>query len=559
MCTQPVRIHNPYYNNVPLDANYKRFCPTSEFIEVPCGHCAECQQRKTSSMIQRCIIEALTSHVYNVTLTYNNEHLPIATYTDADGSTVRAPYFDVVHLQNLFKRFRKLSIPDGRQFRYFAVSEYGGKFHRPHAHLLLFVSRRYGETPEDIENLSNWLYDNILSNWVVNVGTNFHPVYLPLCTPATSVRDGQVYTNYQCKLVTPLEVGIDGKKHPVTDYAKYLEALNDPTFVVNYICKYLYKSDDFAVNISKFLQNNTFVTPDGDCLPRESLKRYYKTVATVRLCSKGLGFGFDPSTGLKVYLLGRNFNLKPTITHLASRDVIEDLRCSVSLPTFKARVSSLLLRIDYLRSFITSCTPFDLFPYFTDTEVRVFDLALLTNREFRLRIHELYPSYDIPSRIRFSSNSLDDGYTLTTLFTTLDHAPFTASVLAIISVLSSADNPMYNYPVFSFGSLPIRSLSSYYRAFLGLDFYRDFYDRRGIKDFEDLVSTFESADSRISSSVLTECSFRSKSVDYHRRNPWMRPLPYDVLFDNTSTTYVFGESELSRYYASLHRYELQYY
>lgn len=559
MCTSPVRIPNPYYNNIPAGANYKRFCPSAEYIDVPCGHCAECQQRKTSSMIQRCIIEALTSHVYNITLTYNDEHLPIAEYTDPDGRTIRAPYFDVTHLQNLFKRFRKFTIPGNRQFRYFAVSEYGGKHHRPHAHLLLFVSRRTGETAEDIEELTQFLYDNILANWTVNVGSNFNPVYEPLCTPCTSVRDGKVYSNYQCKLVTPLVTGVDGKRYPMTDYAQYLTSLNDPTFVVNYLCKYLYKSDDFAVNLAKFLNNNIFTTSDGDFLPVESLKRYYRTVATVRLCSKGLGFGFDPDNGMKVFLLGRNFNLKPTITHLSSRETLQDIADFVSLPSFRGRVDELQLHIDYLRQFGTFVAPSDIFPYLSDEELRIFDLALLTCRQFRRYVHRLWPSYDIPSRVVLPSTSVDEHYTISTCYCTLEHAPFTQSVQAIISVLFSADDAMYDYPVFKLNSLPVRSLSAYYRAFLDLGFYERFYDSRNLKDFDTLVSRFDSPAGNLSRSVLTECSFRAKSVNYHHRNPFMKPLPYDTLFDELSTTFVFSPSEYDRYNASVHRYELSYY
>lgn len=50
-----------------------------------------------------------------------------------------ALYDDV---QNFFKRFRQILIRDyndTQSFSYFSVSEYGGKYHRPHFHLLLYV------------------------------------------------------------------------------------------------------------------------------------------------------------------------------------------------------------------------------------------------------------------------------------------------------------------------------------------------------------------------------------------------------------------------------------
>lgn len=307
-------------------------------------------------MVQRCIIEAQTSHVFNITLTYNPEHLPIAEYQSLQsGQVVKVPYFDITHLQNMFKRLRKLQFPQNRCFRYFAVSEYGGTYHRPHAHLLLFVSRISGETPADLDNLCRFLYDNILANWSVNVGTKFSPVYEPLCTHRAVVKNGKTYTNYQCKLVTPLEELPDGTKRPISDYAKYLKALSDPTFVVQYLCKYLYKSDHFSVNISKFLHRNTVLSYNEEFLPVDSLVRYYKTVATIRLCSKGLGFGFDPTTGKKVYIIGRNHNLKPTLSRILADSTKQELSDYLSVPSVKQSIDDLLQKLNRF-----SCYSYDL-------------------------------------------------------------------------------------------------------------------------------------------------------------------------------------------------------
>jgi hypothetical protein len=56
------------------------------------------------------------------TLTYDDEHIPKA------GSLVKRD------LQLFFKRLRKA----GREFRYYACGEYGGKFQRPHYHIIFF-------------------------------------------------------------------------------------------------------------------------------------------------------------------------------------------------------------------------------------------------------------------------------------------------------------------------------------------------------------------------------------------------------------------------------------
>lgn len=559
MCTSPITIRNPYYDNIPADAGYRRFCPSSPTIQVPCGHCPDCQKSKTSSMVQRCIIEAQTSHVFNITLTYNPEHLPIAEYQSLQsGQIVKVPYFDITHLQNMFKRLRKLQFPQNRCFRYFAVSEYGGTYHRPHAHLLLFVSRISGETPADLDNLCRFLYDNILANWSVNVGTKFQPVYEPLCTPRTVVKNGKTYTNYQCKLVTPLEELPDGTKRPISDYAKYLKALSDPTFVVQYLCKYLYKSDQFSVNISKFLHRNTVLSDNEEFLPVDSLARYYKTVATIRLCSKGLGFGFDPTTGKKVYIIGRNNNLKPTLSRILSDSTKQELKEYISEPFIVESIENLLVKLDCFASKSRKLLASDFLVQLSDEEYRIFDLALLTNHRFRYAFHVAFPKYQIPPRVELPASTLTDKVSDYTIFGTLEHVPQTASVLAIRDVLNSADNPTYNYPVFSLHGFRASSLSSYYRSFLTLDFWEDFYNKRNIKDFDTYISALSSS-SALSHSALVEECFMSDSRNRHKEHPYMKPLPYDIDFFASSDVYVFSKSEHNRYLASVHRYELQYY
>lgn len=559
MCTSPITIRNPYYDNIPSDAGYRRFCPSSPTIQVPCGHCPDCQKSKTSSMVQRCIIEAQTSHIFNITLTYNSEHLPIAEYQSLQsGQIVKVPYFDISHLQNMFKRLRKLQFPQNRCFRYFAVSEYGGTFHRPHAHLLLFVSRISGETPQDVENLCRFLYDNILANWSVNVGTQFKPVYEPLCTPATAVRNGKTYTNYQCKLVTPLEDMPNGTKRPISDYSKYLKSLSDPTFVVQYLCKYLYKSDQFSVKISQFLHRNTVLSDNEEFLPVNSLIRYYKTVTTVRLCSKGLGFGFDPTTGKKVYIIGRNYNLKPTLSRILADSTKQELADYLAVPYVKHSISSLQYKLSECSSFTHLTQAKDFISQLSDDEYHFFDLAILTNHKFRYSFHALFPDYQIPPRVELPFSTLSDKVSDYTIFGTLEHVPQTASVLAIREVLKCADNPTYNYPVFALNGFRASSLSSYYRSFLTLDFWEDFYNKRNIKDFDTYVSGLSSS-SALSHSALVEECFMSDSRNRHKEHPYMKPLPYDTDFFASSDVYVFSKSEHNRYLASVHRYELQYY
>lgn len=90
---------------------------------VPCGHCIECVQDYTREWTFRILDEASKyDKCCFLTLTYNDEHLP------SDGSLNKRDY------QLFLKRFRK----SVGKVRYFGCGEYGGKFLRPHFHIILF-------------------------------------------------------------------------------------------------------------------------------------------------------------------------------------------------------------------------------------------------------------------------------------------------------------------------------------------------------------------------------------------------------------------------------------
>lgn len=94
-------------------------------MDVPCGQCIGCRMERARQWALRCEHEA-TLHEENcfVTLTYNNESLPI------DGG------LEVAHVQKFLKRLRKQY--SDRRIRYFHCGEYGSKLKRPHYHILLF-------------------------------------------------------------------------------------------------------------------------------------------------------------------------------------------------------------------------------------------------------------------------------------------------------------------------------------------------------------------------------------------------------------------------------------
>lgn len=111
-------------------------CETPIYVNksfVPCGRCSSCIKRNRSDWIFRLDQEAFYSNQsLFITLTYSDENLSYIDYED-DSIAV----FEKRHLQLFFKRFRKNN--PAVKFKYFAVSEYGEKSHRPHFHVLMFV------------------------------------------------------------------------------------------------------------------------------------------------------------------------------------------------------------------------------------------------------------------------------------------------------------------------------------------------------------------------------------------------------------------------------------
>lgn len=114
-CTGPISInHNDGNGTIP----------------VPCGKCPNCVARRISAWSHRLMMEdKISNSAWFVTLTYDNEHVPI---TKKKFMTVKKK-----HIQDFFKRLRYYS-PKGVKIKYYAASEYGSQTMRPHYHIILF-------------------------------------------------------------------------------------------------------------------------------------------------------------------------------------------------------------------------------------------------------------------------------------------------------------------------------------------------------------------------------------------------------------------------------------
>lgn len=121
-CTNPYRIKNP--------DRFKYKKPNelvgSEWLEVPCGHCAACRIARTREWTIRLLHESeFWEDTIFVTLTYDDEHLDSRSLNPRD-------------LTLFLKRLRKDLDKDNRKIKYYACGEYGDTYGRPHFHAIIF-------------------------------------------------------------------------------------------------------------------------------------------------------------------------------------------------------------------------------------------------------------------------------------------------------------------------------------------------------------------------------------------------------------------------------------
>ena len=96
---------------------------------IPCGTCPPCIYTHTAGWAFRLMQEdKVSSSSSFITFTYGDAN--IVTTPNKLRSLCK------YHLQCFFKRLRKLNC--GKQIKYYAVGEYGGKTKRPHYHAIIF-------------------------------------------------------------------------------------------------------------------------------------------------------------------------------------------------------------------------------------------------------------------------------------------------------------------------------------------------------------------------------------------------------------------------------------
>lgn len=132
MCINPIQIYNR--------SSRISYRGQALLYTVPCGQCEECKKSKTNEYILRSYIQykdTLTNKgfVYFDTLTYSNKYLPkhfgIAHFSRKDIT---------LFLKELRIYLTRAGFNVKDNIKYFVTSEYGGKKHRPHYHVLFFIT-----------------------------------------------------------------------------------------------------------------------------------------------------------------------------------------------------------------------------------------------------------------------------------------------------------------------------------------------------------------------------------------------------------------------------------
>lgn len=124
----------------------------ARLLELPCGQCIECRLAKSREWANRCMLEAKEhKHNYFITLTYDNEHLPLGKAINIEtGETYDVPTLRPKDLQDFMKRLRitwkrKHGVEN---IRFYECGEYGETYGRPHYHAIIFGLQIYDLKPD---------------------------------------------------------------------------------------------------------------------------------------------------------------------------------------------------------------------------------------------------------------------------------------------------------------------------------------------------------------------------------------------------------------------------
>lgn len=262
MCTSPVLIPNPNLGLKDTGLGFMKDT-VSQYIRIPCRHCAECVANMQMQLVQRVQMECLGQHCFFCTLTYNDDSLPVLYLPRSDGpGSIPIRFADVSDVTNMLKRLRKRDA-FGRPFRYLAVSELGSVRARPHFHILFFLPMEPGDDIGSCLNLERTMFRAVLSEWRRNYSSNWRkPEYRPLCTFVQKWTRRGLSSTFDLHWCNP---------------ALTASGVADVGF---YVTKYMTKPSDHGVRLQRALRLN---------LEPDVYENVWSTVKPRAFASIGLG------------------------------------------------------------------------------------------------------------------------------------------------------------------------------------------------------------------------------------------------------------------------------
>lgn len=212
-CLWPSKVRNRRYDrhcgSFPLDRDdfLNGLIPPDYYVLIPCGTCPECRRAYKSQWTCRLLFEASHQPIGNcifMSLTFSDEFIK----RDDQGNPVG---FSRSECARLFRRFRdNFRKKYGFSFRYFCVSELGGKTGRFHLHAIIWADgfRNKSIRYNDIKSL--WKYGfsyiepirsygafNYITKYILKP-PEFDPWYRPvvLCSPRIGYDAVRANKNY---------------------------------------------------------------------------------------------------------------------------------------------------------------------------------------------------------------------------------------------------------------------------------------------------------------------------------------------------------------------------
>lgn len=209
-------------------------------------------------LVQRIQMESLKNWLFMGTLTYDNEHMPYLI-TSKD---YIYKYAEIHDITAAFKRLRKTNAFEF-PFRSLYVTERGGKFGRPHAHiLLLFKKEDIGKEYEDAADFANKHFWELFNEWRVITKKGRYSKSEQLGQYRESRRNGILHRTYDFHFVDPRLTNSG-----VTDVAFY-------------VLKYMLKGSEWENRIRQALFTN---------YPEEEATKYWNTIKSKEEHSTGFG------------------------------------------------------------------------------------------------------------------------------------------------------------------------------------------------------------------------------------------------------------------------------